>query len=277
MRCPRPSFIIFHQVLPESLLDSIRIHIMFEKLGSIFSSPSNASSSKRSKRAPSRASTYSGNSNKHRELVRYVGPPRSSTSRSQGGGSGASTRRPLSAYSERPDGDQSDGGYQSDGNATALERRGFFDENAPRDYFNNDDVKEHWDSLHPPKPEPPRAPRDTYRQPRYAATADRGECDAVTTAPSGVSTVHPRRYSELAKAQSKSVDYEGGVVDDLESVAPKDSISQVSTNPRNLTHPRPTGVQRHPNTEDDLRARRHRAARLGHIPHLRSKALSLAQ
>jgi hypothetical protein len=201
--------------------------------GSIFSS-SKASSSKDSERAPRRSSTYSDTSNRHRDLVPYVGPSRYSTSRSQGGRSGASTRPPLSAYSEQPRGDQSDGGYQSVGGMTTLQQRGFFENNAPPDYFHNDDVRDQWDSLHPPKREPPKAPRDPYRPPRYAATKDRGECDAVTTAPSGVSTVHPRRYREPV---TKSVNYAEGEGDDLESVAPKDSISQVSSNPGNRYKP----------------------------------------
>jgi len=194
------------------------------RFGSIFSS------SEKSSRAPSRASTFSGTSNKHRELVLYDTPPRSSASRSRGRSKHASTHRPTSANRDESD------GYQSDGGATALQMRGAFDGNAPRDYFWNPAAKDLWDAAHPPKEEPPREVRDPERTPRHPATEEREACDTETLAPSGVSTIHPprrRRHRSVhpsSSVKSRSVNYEEGEEDDLGSVAPNQSISQVSDN-----------------------------------------------
>ena len=194
------------------------------RFGSIFSS------SKESYRAPSRASTISGTSNKHRELVLYDDSPHSSASRSRGRSDYTPTLRSATAKSDESD------GYQSDGGATALQMRGVFDGNAPRDYFWNPAAKDLWDAAHPPKEEPPREVRDPERTPRHPATEEREACDTETLAPSGVSTIHPprrRRHRSVhpsSSVKSRSVNYEEGEEDDLGSVAPNQSISQVSDN-----------------------------------------------
>ena len=196
------------------------------RFGSIFSS------SKESYRAPSRASTISGTSNKHRELVLYDDSPHSSASRSRGRSDYTPTLRSATAKSDESD------GYQSDGGATTLQMRGHFDENAPRDYFWNPAAKALWDAAHPPKEEPPREVRDPERTPRHPATEEREAWDTETLAPSGVSTIHPRprplrrHRSEhpSSKVPLRSVNYEEGEEDDLGSVAPNQSISQVSSN-----------------------------------------------